>query len=252
MTDFDHTAEFRGATFSYADLSGVVIKGCDVTGLRITASDVDDVRISGHAGVIGRVVVNDVDVSEFVGAELDRRHPERLQLRSVKNADDMRAMWDTLEELWAQSRRRAERLPESVLHERVDDEWSFVETLRHLVFAIDVWLGRMISGESLPFHRLGVPSSGYPDDGAREIGIDVDADPSYAEVVEAHVERAEQVRRFLGGLTDDNRAQLRTARPAPAWDEATASVGDCIGVILEEHCEHRRFAERDLAILESR
>lgn len=32
----------------------------------------------------------------------------------------------------------------STRHERVDDEWSLVETLRHLVFAADVWMGRMI------------------------------------------------------------------------------------------------------------
>ena len=31
-------------------------------------------------------------------------------------------------------------LPPDLLHERVDDEWSFIETLRHLVFATDAWV----------------------------------------------------------------------------------------------------------------
>ena len=34
--------------------------------------------------------------------------------------------------------------------------------------------------------------------------------------------------------------------PVPAWGEETHDVGECLGVVLEEHCEHRRFAERDL------
>jgi dihydrofolate reductase len=34
---------------------------------------------------------------------------------------------------------RAQALPEGTLHESVNDEWSFVQTLRHLVFAMDKW-----------------------------------------------------------------------------------------------------------------
>ena len=45
--------------------------------------------------------------------------------------------WDVVERLWAGTVERARRLPPDQLHESVDGEWSFIETLRHLVFATD-------------------------------------------------------------------------------------------------------------------
>ena len=70
-------------------------------------------------------------------------------------------MWDTVERLWADTLARAERLPERLLHERVDDEWSFTETLRHLVFVADSWTGRMVLGDQ-SFHRLGPAADRLP------------------------------------------------------------------------------------------
>jgi hypothetical protein len=46
---------------------------------------------------------------------------------------------------------RARRLRPELLHESVGGEWSFIETLRHLVFATDSW----ISGRSLATPRHG-------------------------------------------------------------------------------------------------
>ncbi|MFD9512118.1 hypothetical protein [Streptomyces mirabilis] len=60
-----------------------------------------------------------------------------MQLRGMRTADDHRAMWDTIERLWSDAVARAERLPEAGRHQRVHDEWSFVETPRHLVFVTD-------------------------------------------------------------------------------------------------------------------
>jgi hypothetical protein len=48
----------------------------------------------------------------------------------MQTADDYRTMWDTIEHLWSDTVARARRLPEDARQERVDDEWSFVETLR--------------------------------------------------------------------------------------------------------------------------
>ena len=68
-TDAFRGATFRrvdlsGASFREVDLSGVTVRDSDVRGLRIVASMVDDVHLSGHEGV-GRVVVDDVDVSRL-------------------------------------------------------------------------------------------------------------------------------------------------------------------------------------------
>jgi hypothetical protein len=36
------------------------------------------------------------------------------------------------------------------------------------------------------------------------------------------------------------------------YPEESRSVGDCLGVVMEEECEHHRYAVRDLAVLEAR
>jgi DinB superfamily/Pentapeptide repeats (8 copies) len=250
--EYTHTDAFRGATFTDADLTGATFRECDLTQVKIVGSQVADLRVSGFGGATGAVVVDDVDVTAFVAAELDERHPERVQLRAMRTADDYRAMWDTVEALWSDTVARAERLSETAHHERVDDEWSFVETLRHLVFAVDVWVGRMLLDEVAPYHRLGLPPTDYPDTGAKELGIDLDARPSYAEVVALHADRRDQMRRVVDAVGDTELEQVRTAAPAPAWGVESHSVGGCLRVVMREHCEHRRFAMRDLTALEAR
>ena len=248
--DYADTDAFRGAAFSRADLTGARFRDCDLTGVKIVSSLVAGLTINGFDGRAGKVVVDDIEVTEFVEAELDRRYPERARLRSVATAEDHRAAWDLLDHLWSDTIRRADSLPESLQHERVDDEWSFVETLRHLVFAIDVWLGRMILDE--PFHPLGLPPTDLPAGDAAELGLDVAATPTFDEMVAEHASARERVRALVAGLTDDQLAEVRTAVPAPAWGEESHSVAACLGVIFKEHCEHRRFAVRDLAVLEGR
>jgi len=172
--EYAHTATFRGARFTESDLNGATFRDCDLRNVRITSSAVDNMHISGFDGRAGTVVVDDVVVTDFVAAELDRRHPERVQLRAMRTADDFRTMWATLEGLWADTLARAEPLPEDLHHERVNDEWSLVETLRHLVFAIDSWVGRVVLGEPAPFHRLALPHTDFPADAPAQIGIEVD------------------------------------------------------------------------------
>ena len=110
MTDeHDDTTAFRGARFTGADFTGATFRDCDLREVKVVDSWLVDVNVSG---LVGNVVVNDVDVTAFVEAELDRRHPERAQLREMQTADDYRAMWDTIERLWSDTVARARRLPE--------------------------------------------------------------------------------------------------------------------------------------------
>jgi hypothetical protein len=250
--EYVHTEEFRGATFRNADLTGATFRECDLTGVRIIGSEVKHLQISGFDGVAGTVVVDDVDVTAFVAAELDARYPERVQLRGMRTADDHRAMWDTLEHLWAETVARAERLPQSALDERVAGEWSFVETLRHLVFATDGWVGRMVLQQPAPYHRLALPPTDHPLEHAPDLGVDLDARPSYAEVLAVYADRRALIRRVLTDLTDSDLDQVRTGELAPVWGPESRPVAHCLGVLLREHCEHRRFADRDLAVLEVR
>jgi hypothetical protein len=262
MTEEHHdTDAFRGATFSRVDLagtsfrevdlSGATVRDSDVRGLRIVASMVDDVHISGHEGV-GRVVVDDVDVSAFVAAELDRRHPERVLVREMRTVDDVRAAWARVEGLWDAALEHAATVPEPLLDERVEGEWSFIETMRHLVFATDIWVVRMLAGRSEPFHRLGVPPTDTTDAGAAEMGLDLAARPSFDEVVALHLEGRRRFTDVLAGTTDDDLTTVRTAVLSPDWGEESFPVLECLAVVVREHADHLRFAQRDLAVLEER
>ena len=81
----------------------------------------------------------------LVEAELDRRHPDRPRFRPT-TADGFREAWDVNERLWESTVERARRLPSELLHESVGGEWSFIQTLRHLAFATESWVGRCILG----------------------------------------------------------------------------------------------------------
>ena len=244
----DGTGAFRGASFTGADFTGANFRDCDLRQVKITDSWLVDVSLSG---LVGNLVVNDVDVTAFVEGELDRRHPERVQLREKRTADGYRAMWDTIERLWAGTVARAGRLPGPALHQRVDGEWSFVETLRHLVFATDKWAGYMIVNKPLPYHPLGLPQPGCTPAAAAALGIDPGARPPLAEVLEVRGTRMRMVHGIVDGLTDDDLERVCPRLPAPGYPEEVRSVGFCLGVVMKEECEHRRYAVRDLAALEA-
>jgi uncharacterized protein YjbI with pentapeptide repeats len=259
--DHHDTAAFRGATFRRADLSGAAfrevdlsgatIRDSDVRGLRIVASMVDDVHLSGHEGV-GRVVVDDVEVGEFVRAELDRRHPERVLVREMRTVPEVRAAWHVVSQRWDDTLAHAATLPEPLLHERVAGEWSFVETMRHLVFAVDVWVGRVLADEPGAYHSLGLPPTDTTDAAATEMGLTLDAEPSFAQVEALHRQARARFDAALSRVTDADLATVRTAVLAPDWGEESFPVSACLRVVVGEHAEHLRFARRDLAVLEAR
>ena len=245
----DHTGgSFRGDRFMSTDLTGATFRDCDLRRVKVVDSWLIDVSVSG---LVERFVVNDVDVTAYVEAELDRLHPERVQARHLRTADDFRAMWDTLEGLWSAAVARARRLPETARHERVDGEWSFVETLRHLVFATDAWVARTVLDEPMPYHRLGLTHDSYPPDDAAALGVELGARPSFDEVLDVRAGRVAEVRRIVDGLTDAELERPCTRLPAPGYPDEPRTVGSCLGVVMREEVEHHRYAVRDLAVLES-
>jgi len=243
------TDAFRGARFTGADLTGATFRDCDLRGLKIVDSWLTDVNLSG---MIGNFRVNDVDVAPLVEAELDRRHPERMQLRAMESASDHRAMWQTIEQMWSETVARARRLPDPLVQERVDEEWSFVETLRHLIFATDAWASRTILDHPMPYARLGLTQTSYPRDDALALGIDVDAQPTLDEVLEVRADRSAVVRGILAGLSNEDLDRTCSRTPAPGYPEELRTVRQCVRVVMNEECEHHRYAIRDLAVLEAR
>jgi hypothetical protein len=245
--DDGNNAEFRGSRWHVRDLTGARFIDCDLTDVKIVDGWLVDVDISGY---VERLVVNGIDVTDFVAAELDRRHPERVQFRQGETADDFRALWSTIERLWSGTVERAQRLPEQALHERVDDEWSFVQTLRHLIFITDAWASRTILDQERPYHRLGLPQTWYPPQDAAAIGMDIDANPSFNEVLTVRDERMAVIRGIVDDLTAEGMERICTRSPAPGYPDEERPAAECLAVVMDEELEHHRFATRDLGVLE--
>jgi hypothetical protein len=191
------------------------------------------------------LVVNDVDVAPFVDAELDRRFPGRADRRATE-PDGLRAAWAALERAWAATLARTDAMPAGSVDRSVDGEWSFAQTLRHLVLATDMWLGRAVLERDQPFHPYGLTDTSLEEEGF-DSSVFATEPPSYAEVLEARAGRQAMVRDFLAGVTAEELAVSRTNPHDPDQPETTLS---CLHVIFEEEWEHHRFAVRDLAAIE--
>jgi uncharacterized damage-inducible protein DinB len=255
MADFSG-ADLRGSRFDRADLSGARFWASDLTGARFQGVDLSRVVMRGVelveveiTGEIVNVTINGVDVGPLVEAELDRRDPDRPRMRPEDPAG-FRAAWVILERLWDQTVARARRLPPELLHESVDGEWSFIETLRHLVFATDTWVNRAIGGDPSPWDPLGLPW----DEGGDMPGVPRDraARPSLDTVLELRRRRMSTVAATLGALTDESLAAQTTPVEGPGWPEPKSyPVRQCLRIVLNEEWHHRLYAERDLTVLET-
>jgi hypothetical protein len=236
-----------GARFHDVDLTGARFHEVDLTGAMIRGSWLVNVDIDGQ---IENLRVNGVDVVPLVEAELNRRYPDRVKMRPA-DADGFREAWDILERLWPQTVGRARRMAPELLDERVEGEWSFIETLRHLVFATDAWVKRAILGEPTPWHRLGLPHDEMPE--LPGVPRDRSARPSLDEVLALRADRMATVRQVLADLTDEKLAGLTEPVLEPGYPEPESfAVRRCLQAILNEEWLHRLYAERDFDVLESR
>jgi DinB superfamily/Pentapeptide repeats (8 copies) len=255
MADFTG-ADLRGSRFERADLSGAQLFAVDLSGARFRGVDLSGAVMRGVelagvdiTGEIENVTINGVDIGPLVSAELDRRDPDRVKMRPA-DAAGFREAWDILERLWDQTVARARRLPPERLHESVDGEWSFIETLRHLVLATDAWIRRAILGDPSPWDPLGLPWDEMPD--TPGMPRDRDARPSLDTVLELRRDRMSTVRQVIDGLTDTSLDSQTMPVEAPGWPPPRSFlVRECLLVTLNEEWEHRRYAERDLDALEA-
>lgn len=230
----------RGATFS-----GVQARGTLLNGIRMRGVELVDVEISGE---LQNVVVNGVDIAPLVDAELDRRMPDRASMRP-DGSDGFRKAWATLERLWEGTVARARTFPEAELHRSVDDEWSFIQSLRHLNFASAAWVGRMVLGHASPWHPLDLPWDEAP--GWDGIPWDREARPSLDEVLTVRRDRQAMVGEVIQSLTDEQLASTVT-RAEPGWPVAEDfPLKECLRIVLNEEWQHRLYAERDLTSLET-
>jgi uncharacterized protein YjbI with pentapeptide repeats len=256
MADFSG-ADLRGSRFERTDLSGSEFWASNLVGARFRGVDMSravmrgvelaDVEISGE---IVNLTVNGVDVAPLIEAELNRRYPDRAKMRPADPAG-FREAWEILTRLWDQTVARARHLPPELLHESVGGEWSFTETLRHLVFATDAWIRRGILGDPSPWDPLGLPMDEMSD--TPGLPRDRGARPSLETVLESRRDRMSTVREVIAGLTAQSLDAETEPVQGPGWPPPRSfPVRECLLIILNEEWEHRLYAERDLAALEAR
>ncbi len=128
----------RMTRFDDQDLSDSEFRECDLTRARLIGVVMQNAIIDG---LVTNLVVNGVEVTSYVEAELDRRHPVRLLIRSADPAELLRGFRE-LQAAWSATLERLRRMPSGSEHQRVGGEWSAVETMPHLVFVHDCWFGR--------------------------------------------------------------------------------------------------------------
>lgn len=227
--------DLAGAVFWGADLTGAHFRDVDLTGATVSHAALVDVEIDA---LVDGLVVNGVDVTAYVN-ERDPWYPLRAMLRP-SDPEGMRTTWAALEDAWATTVAQAGTLPEEDLHASVDGEWSFVQTVRHLVFALDKWFTAPVLGDG--FHPIGLPNSGsvefpWP-------GLDLALTPSVSEALAVRDERARKV--------GDHLAADGPSRLAPTVDvleNGTVPAQECYFTVFEEAFWHTRYARRDLARL---
>ena len=126
-----------------------------------------------------------------------------------------------------------------------------MQTLRHLVFATDIWVSRAILGDPTPWHPLSLPFDEM--EPAPGVPWDQDARSGLDEVLALRADRMATVRRVIEGLTEEGLAGTTEPVDGPGYPPPDRyPVAECLGTVLSEEWQHRLYAERDLDVLYNR
>lgn len=228
--------DLAGAVFWGADMKGAMFRDVDMTGVRISHAWLIDVEVDAW---IDRVVINGVDVTAYVN-ERDPWYPLRAMLRPDDPAG-MRETWALLEAAWAATTVRAFGMGGDALHRSVDGEWSFVQTLRHMVFATDKWFTVPVLGGA--FAPIGLPNRGSVDVGFP--GLDLTLAPTADEALAVRRDRAARFGAFLAAADTDD-----LDREVDVMENGPHPLRECIFTVFEEEFWHLRYARRDLDVID--
>jgi hypothetical protein len=228
------------------DFSAAEFRECMLNGSRFIGVVMQDAEIDG---LVTSLVVNGVEVTTYVEAELDRRYPVRVLIRSDVSADLLEG-WRQLQADWSATIDRLRASP-GMEHRTVNGEWSALDTLRHLVFVHDSWFRRCVLGSTDLFTPIGLAIDDVPD--RERQGLDLTADPSLDEVAVVRAEQAAEVDEWLRTVTP---AQLAATAPIPEGDgwppyARGRSRRQCLGTVLNEEWAHHGFCVRDLDLMEA-
>lgn len=227
------------STFWGVNLANSTFRDADFGGSTFFHVFMRDVTIDG---IVERLVVNGVDVTDYV-AEHDRWHPLRTMLEPM-TVSECRAAWALLSREWSHLVEQAMQMNPDALLVSVDGEWSFRDTLRHLVFVRDKWFAGPILGRTR-FTDVGLPNTGSR--GFAWPGLDLAADPSVDHVLEI---RSRQESELLDWLLGVDFSALPSE--AEVLENGAVPTVMCLHAVLEEEFEHLRYATRDLEVVSAR
>lgn len=179
-----------------------------------------------------------------VAAPLTERQASRIGPLGFL-ADDppgLRAAWSKVQEMWGSTIERALMMPRQDLNQRVRGQWSFIETLRHLIFVTDAWIGDVVLENPSPYDPIGLPPDFVPN--GAELGLDIDTQPSFDEVLHSRKERQVIVADLLLQVTASQLDYLCSSRGG------TFTVLGAVQNVIFEEWAHHQYAVRDLVALE--
>jgi len=147
--------------------------------------------------------------------------------------------WSDIDVRWSDAVAQAMSLPSDRLETRVNSEWSFIETLRHLIFVTDAWIRDVVLEKRSQYDPIGLAPHFITD----RPELDPDARPSLTSVLVARHRRLVEVRDVIAETTLDG-----LDRCCAAFDGQFTVLGAFQNVIFEEWA-HQYYATKDLASL---
>ena len=240
--------DLTGSRFHLVELNDVWIRQADLHRVRMRGVELLDVEIDGE---LQNVVVNGVDVGPLIEAEMARQDPDYAKMKPT-TADGFREAWDILERRWAETVERARPArpgaPARAGRRRVVVHRDPAPPLlRHRRLGQPGLPRRprpLVAARPALRHRSATWSGTTTRTSARSLD-----------------EVLTLARRPAGDGTPrprrPDRHRPRRARPTPVEGEGwpppdSYSVAEALSIVVNEEWHHRRFAERDLGVLEAR
>jgi len=221
------------SVFWGVNLSRTLFRDADLNSSRFFHVSMSDVSIDG---VIERLVVNGVDVTDYVNSH-DRWYPLRSNLSPVDEAG-IRSAWSRLMAEWEKLYTHVSGVSGDAQTRSINGEWSLRDTLRHMLFVHDKWFNWPLGGQRT-FTSIGLPNTGSQ--GGEWPGLDLSSDPTFDVTLAARRAQASKFGDFIEKMKLSEMPDT-----SDILENGSVPTLICFHAILEEEFEHLRYAWRDI------
>jgi hypothetical protein len=160
----------------------------------------------------------------------------------VERADEARTIGGAVTDALEATMARAATFSGEEQRRSVDGEWCVIDSFRHVILVVDLWLSKTIHGEADPFDPMALPPSFMPPK-LPGTSIDPEARPTFDEACAVLRDRLQRVRAAIAEVSDDELGR-------PVANHAK-TVGGAWSVLFGELRAHDRFVNRDLDVIET-